>query len=60
MRKYYEENILFLWCWGSNPGLCILANSLYPDTYPSSETKGDLDKGSMNEIAKLATETGRL
>lgn len=39
----------------SNPGLHILANSLLPRHIPSSETKGNLDKSSMNEIAKLAT-----
>lgn len=60
MSKYYEENILFLWCWGSNPGLCILANSLLPRHIPNSEMNGNLDKGSMNKIAKLATETGSL
>lgn len=60
MSKYYEENILFLRCWGSNPGLCILANSLLPRHILSSKMKGNLDKGSMNKIAKLATETGSL
>lgn len=60
MSKYYEENILLLWCWGLNLVLCILANSLLPRHIPSSETKDNLNKGSMNEIAKLATETGSL